>query len=459
MPDYRFEGTIDSDGTLHGTLTEIGGDYGGGSGGGVIVIASMVVIYLLSLIGGIMMLSSVASEAPFCIVPAVLGFIIMLIPVIKATGSGNFALKMLVAFYKWSDVLIGLIICMFWLAYISEAVSSLAILAIGFGLMYLNIVTVIRSIHKAGVIGGIITIAVPLIVYLVFLATSNDFPIGYIAIIPTTSICLSLFTSEVVNICNLGYRATKKQKSKPIIRMIAYIAIIDSVFLFSVYITNKKEGLLQMGKDYISEGKYSEAREVLEDLKLEEAKELYASIRYKDIKVGEIVYNGHYDDNDARSVSEDGIKFICLDVVGDKALLISLDVVRLAEQFNGTLEEEFYTENYSLDTEGLVTTTIGKKQSKFFLLSKSQYDKYVKNEQLAGYLNKTKVTSIAKKQKEKVDNDTYKWTTPYIDIWLLNEFTSDNKIGTINVKTGEFNYKPNYKVYAGIRICYYANIN
>jgi hypothetical protein len=132
MPDYRFEGTIDSDGTLHGTLTEIGGDYGGGSGGGVIVIASMVVIYLLSLIGGIMMLSSVASEAPFCIVPAVLGFIIMLIPVIKATGSGNFALKMLVAFYKWSDVLIGLIICMFWLAYISEAVSSLAILAIGF---------------------------------------------------------------------------------------------------------------------------------------------------------------------------------------------------------------------------------------------------------------------------------------------------------------------------------------
>ena len=45
MPDYRFDGTIDSDGTLHGTLTEIG-DYGGGSGGTGIAVVSMVAIYL-----------------------------------------------------------------------------------------------------------------------------------------------------------------------------------------------------------------------------------------------------------------------------------------------------------------------------------------------------------------------------------------------------------------------------
>ena len=456
MPDYRFEGTIDSDGTLHGTLTEIG-DYGGGGGGGGIAIVSMVVIYLLCLIGGIFMLSNVAEEAPFCIVPAVLGFIIMLIPLMKATGSGNFAVKMLVTFYRWADVLIGLIICMFWLAYISEAVSGLVILGIGFGLMYLNVVTVIRAIHKAGVVGGIITIAVPFITYLVFLATSNDFPIGYIAIIPTTSICLSLFTSEIVNICNFDYRTTKKQKARPIIRMIAYVVIIASVFLFNVYTINKKEELLQKGKDYISEGKFSEARETLEDLKLKEAKELYASIRYKDIKVGEIIYNGYYDDNDARSVSEDGVKFICLDVVGDKALLISLDVIRLSEQFNGVLDEEVYTRNYGFDVENLKMTTIGNKQSKFFMLSKAQYDKYVQNEDLAGYLKKTKVSKIAKEQKEDVDNDTYKWTSPNIDVWLLNDFPGDSKIGTINVKTGQFAYKSYYKLYGGIRLCYYAS--
>ena len=459
MPDYRFEGTVDSDGTLHGTLTEIGGDYGGGSGGGGIAIASMVVIYLLCLIGGILMLSNVAREAPFCIVPAVLAFIIMLIPVIKATGSGNFAIRLLVAFYRWSDLLIGLIISMFWGAYISDTVSGLVILGIGFGLMYLNVVTVIRAIHKAGVIGGIVTIAVPFITYLVFLATSSDFPIGYIAIIPTTSICLSLFTSEIVNISKFDYRTTKKQKALPIIRIFAYILIIASVFLFNAYTINKKEETLQLGKDYISEGKFSEARETLQDLKLKEAKELYSSIRYKDIKVGEIIYNGYYDDNDARSVSEDGVKFVCLDVVNGKALLISLDVIRLSEQYSGVLEEEVYTRNYGFNTDNLETVTIGKKQSKFFMLSKAQYDQYVTNEELDDYLKKTKVSSIAKEQKEDVDSDTYKWTMPYIDIWLLNDFSGDNKIGTINVKTGEFKYQSNYKVYGGIRLCYYANAN
>ena len=456
MPDYRFEGTIDSDGTLHGTLTEIG-DYGGGSGGTGIAVVSMVAIYLLCLIGGIFMLSNVASEAPFCIVPAALAFIIMLIPVIKATGQGNFALKLLVTFYRWSDLLIGLIICMFWIAYISETVSSLVILLVGFGLMYLNVITVIRAIHKAGVVGGIITIAVPFITYLTFLALSSDFPIGYIAIIPTTSICLSLFVSEIVNITQFTRRTTKKQKSIPIIRMISYALIIVSIFLFNAFTINKKQETLQLGKDYISEGKYSEARETLQDLKLEEAKELYASIRYKDIQVGEIIYNGYYDDNDARSVSEDGVPFICLDVVDGKALLITLDVIRLGEQYSGVLDEEVYTRNYGFNTDNISTTKVGDKQSKFFMLSKAQYDKYIKNEKLVDYLKKTNVTSIAKKQKEEVDGDTYKWTTPYIDVWLLNEFDKDRRIGSIDVETGEFSYKPNHKVYGGIRLCYYAN--
>lgn len=459
MPDYRFEGTMDSDGTLHGTLTEIGG-YGDGNGGGTgIAIVSMVAIYLLCLIGGILMLSNVASEAPFCIVPAALAFIIMLIPVIKATGQGNFALKLLTSFYKWADLLIGLIICMFWLAYISETVSGLVILCIGFGLMYLNVITVIKAIHKAGVVGGIVTIAVPFITYLVFLALSNDFPIGYIAIIPTTSICLSLFVGEIASITQFTRRTTKKQKSIPIIRMISYVLIIVSIFLFNAFTVNKKQETLQLGKDYISEGKYSEARETLQDLKLEEAKELYASIRYKNIQVGEIIYNGYYDDNDARSVSEDGVPFICLDVVNGKALLITLDVIRLGEQYSGVLDEEVYTREYDFNTDNISTTTIGKKQSKFFMLSKQQYDKYIKNEKLVDYLKKTNVTSIAKEQKEDVDNDTYKWTMPYIDIWLLNEFDSDNRIGTINVETGEFKYQSNYKVYAGIRLCYYADVN
>ena len=60
MPDYYFDGTIDSDGTLHGTLREMG-DYGDGSGAGGTAFACvfMGIIYLLCLIGGIFMLCRV----------------------------------------------------------------------------------------------------------------------------------------------------------------------------------------------------------------------------------------------------------------------------------------------------------------------------------------------------------------------------------------------------------------
>ena len=99
--------------------------------------------------------------------------------------------------------------------------------------------------------------------------------------------------------------------------------------------------------------------------------------------------------------------------------------------------------------------------TKFFLLSKAQYEIYVQNDDLDDYLKKCNVSAIAKEQKQTVDNDTYKWTFAYTDFWLLNDFTTQgfsNYIGTINTQTGEHNYEYNSKVYAGIRACYYASV-
>ena len=43
-------------------------------------------------------------------------------------------------------------------------------------------------------------------------------------------------------------------------------------------------------------------------------------------------------------------------------------------------------------------------------------------------------------------------------MWLLNEFNG-NDIGTVNAATGEFAYKDNFKLYAGIRLCYTAIVD
>ena len=189
---------------------------------------------------------------------------------------------------------------------------------------------------------------------------------------------------------------------------------------------------------------------------------MYTSIRYTNIQVGEIIYNGYYQNSDARSISENAVAFICLDVSHNQALFISLDVIGLSEQYGGLLDETVYTENYSLDTNDMATLTIANNESKFFLLSKVQYNLYIQNDSLDDYLKKCKVSSVAQEQKKSVDKDNYKWTYAYTDFWLLNDFTTqgyNNYIGTINCETGEFEYKYNSKLYAGIRLCYYANIN
>lgn len=458
MAEYEFQGTIDSGGNINGTIrNRSDGD------GGPIGIIGMAVIYALCLLGGFVMIKEVAQQSPVCIVPAVLGFVIMLIPIVIATKTGDFFASLLQRFYEWSDLLIGLIIVMYWIAYISQAVSIVILIAITIGLMYLAPVAVYKVYQGLGVAACVVNVAIPVLVYLICCATTEDITFGHLALIPTIDIILSFLIREIANIYDFKYQCLSKDITKSIVKMVAFVCIVASVFLFSGFVSNNKADLLQTAKDYVSENKFSEARVVLQDIKSEEAKELYDSIRYKDIKVGEIVYNGYYKSANARSISEDGVAFVCLDVVDGQALLISLDVIGLGEQYKAMLDEEFYTSEYSFDLDRIASTTIDDQTGKFFLLSKEQYDRYVTNESLDDYLKSANVSNVAKKQKKSVDEDTYKWTQPYIDIWLLNDFSKESgdwigKIGTINATTGEYQKVGNYKVYAGIRLCYCANV-
>jgi hypothetical protein len=233
--------------------------------------------------------------------------------------------------------------------------------------------------------------------------------------------------------------------------------------LFAQFVNTNKQDTLQRAKDYITEGSFGEARAILKDVKSEEAKELYASIRYKGLKVGEVVYNGYYKSTGQRSISNNGVAFVCLDVVDGTALLISVDMIGLTEQYGAILHEEQYKSQYHLDMKDIVLTTIGDEQGKFFMLSKEQYYLYVQNDLLDDYLKFTQPSSVAKKQKKEVDEDIDYSYEPCIDRWRLNDFSQDpdswvRSVGTINAEGGAYQKMSNYGMYVGIRLCYYVDI-
>ncbi len=446
MSDYYFSGSIDSNGNIEGKFSSY--DYDGNGG---LILA--IVVYIASIFGGIAVIGNVASEAPFCIVPAVLSFILLLVPLIIATKTGNFMISLLKAIYRFSGYLIALIILMFWILYISEAVSTAALMVMAFGLMYITGFLAYKCYTRWGTGRVLILAFVSGAPYLLALAVTQDFRIGYLAIIPTIFTTLFLFISEIPYV----YDSEKKIVGKvPIVKMVFYVLVIASVIVFGVYTGNNKARMIEDGKTFIAEENYAEARKVLAGVKSEEAKNLYAEIRYKNLQKGEIVYNGYYDNADARSVEEDGIAFVCLDVTDGKALLISLDIIELKEYFKNTeFDREEYAKKYSIDTKYIVTTLFEDAKADFFLLSKEQYDLYSVNEKTAKYLKQTTASSVAKKQKKDVDEDQYKWTNPNIDVWLLNDFDGNN-IGTVNAASGEFAYEYNSRLYAGIRLCYTA---
>lgn len=449
MAEYDL---YDSDGNYVGTARER--DYDSGSGNGAGGLLTAIIVYALCLIGGIIMLTNVAQEAPICIVPAVLGFIVMLIPIIIATRTGNFFLSLLRHLYNWSDVIIGLLISMFWIVYINDLASTTVLSAMEFGLMYLTAVSGIRIYKRMGGAGLGFAIGIAVVTYLIVLATADDFEIGYLAFIPTILSLFSLFIGSIVSIIN---SEDDGEKVASLVKIILFAVIVVIIIIMIPSVSQNKSSKLQTANDLIAQGDYAQARKILQDLKSKEAKELYKSIRYRHLQVGEIIYNGYYS-GDNRCASEKGIAYLCVDVdtTTDKALLVCLDVVGLADNFNGCIDEK-YMERYYTYMDDIETSPVGKKSSKFFLLSYEQYEKYVANEDLKDYLMYPNLFKNAKKEKKDI-NDGTKYNWAHTDYWLLNEFENGPKIGTINIETGEFSWVYNINNYAGIRPCYWAYI-
>lgn len=448
MADYDL---YDSDGNYVGTAR--GSSYGSSSGNGAGGLLTMIIVYALCIIGGIIMLTNVAEQAPICIVPAVLGFIALLIPIIIATGTGNFFIKLLHYLYVWSDVVIGLLISMFWIVYVNDLASTTVLSVMAFGLMYLTAVSGIRIYKRMGGAGLGAAIGIAVITYLIVLTAADDFEIGNLALIPTIVAMFSVLVGSIVDFSrseNVGTTIAS------IVKFAIFVAIIVVIVCMFPSTSNSKQEKLQNANDLIAQGDYAQAREILQDLKMDEAQELYKSIRYRHLQVGEIIYNGSYS-SDPRCASEKGIAYICVEVdaTTDKALLVCLDVIGLGDNSDGCISEDYIKTFYTY-TDDIQTSPVGKSFSKFFLFSYEQYEKYVANESLKDYLMHPNLSKNLKKEKESI-NDGTKYNWAHTDYWLLNSFHG-NDIGTINVETGEFEWKTNINNYAGIRPCYWAYI-
>ena len=218
MKEYDIEITTDSNGNVVNVNVKERSD----ADAGPLATVYTWVIYALCLIGGVIMLSNVAKDSPVCIIPAILGFIIMLIPIIVATNSGAFFRVLLVELYKYSDLLIGLILVMYWIAYTSQTVSIAFLSAITIGLMYLTGVSGFKVYQKVGIIGCVICTAAPIAVYLICSIVADEVEFGHLALIPTVSLLLSLFIREIANIYDFESKCLNDEIVKPIIKIFLY---------------------------------------------------------------------------------------------------------------------------------------------------------------------------------------------------------------------------------------------
>lgn len=261
MADYDL---YDSDGNYVGTARESSYDSSSGNGAGGLL--TIIIVYTLCIIGGIIMLTNVAEQAPICIVPAVLGFIVMLIPIVIATRTGNFFLSLLHHLYKWSDVIIGLLISMFWIACINDLASTTVLSAMEFGLMYLTAVSGIRIYKRMGGAGLGVAIGIAVITYLIVLATADDFEIGYLAFIPTILSLFSLFFGSIVSIIN---SEDSGEKVASFVKIILFAIIVVIIIIMIPNVSQNKQEKLQNANDLIAQGDYAPSTRNLARPKIE----------------------------------------------------------------------------------------------------------------------------------------------------------------------------------------------
>lgn len=447
MPDYDV---YDSNGDYCGSVTIISGDSGPS---GIVFIT---ILYALSILGGISMIETVIETSPICIVPALLGFIVLLIPIFyfiyqKINRRSVSFLSFIRKAIDLSNYLLLILLISWWTMYLSQTASQLILNILAFSFMYFMILSIFSVCRKINIRTGIFGCLVPgIILYLIILGISSEYQIWYLMLIPTYAIISSI---TILSIKSFNNSVISKLTLVFIVLAIAF----EAVFGFTTITNYSKK--LEEAKILIEQGDYRKAREILKHNINQEAKTLYAEIRYKDLAKGDIIYNGYYSSTDEKTIDDKGLAFTCLSIKNNEAYFISNDILLLTDSPNyhydiASLERQFM----GIDTTNMVSLD-GKENHYFFIPTLEDFINYKDDEVVNNaILNHTISKSTKKQEKEILDDKSSfayggKGNQTFINSWFVYD-TSQSKFCIINEKN-EVDAGIIYNhYYYGVRVCY-----
>ncbi len=452
MADFNIYGP---DGSLVGTASSRYYDDSVGGGGILIIIP-----YILSLIGGIIMLVNVGTEAPICIVPAVLGFIVLLLlPIfilVKIIGGEKVSIKyFLIKAVNFSNYLFVILLLCWWTLFFSQATSEGLLYTYSFGLMYCIAISMIFVCRKLGWKVGVFICLIPaFVIYLVGAIVIGDMPLWLFMIIPTYVILSSLIITSIATF-------RKSILSKLLLGFIV-LAFIFEAFVGVTYSTNNEEKLEQ-AKLFIEQGQYQEARLLLEHNSLDEAKSLYSEIRYKDLKKGDIIYNGYFSNTDKKSIDDNGASFICLDVIDGVAYLISNDLLFFTDEPSYYYDFDTITSRVLTDFDVKNMDKLKDNQHYFSVPTLEDFNKYKEDKEVKQLFLDHKLPKQVKKDLKKIleDDSSYAWggrgNKADNDSWFVYDDVANKFYHTTDEL--ELSSESIYNhYYYGIRICYKVKV-
>lgn len=453
MPDYDI---YDSSGSYCGSISISGSDTTASEGGIVFII----ILYILSLIGGITMISTVAETSPMCIVPAALAFIIMLVPIIylvynkvvkrpvSITGFLRRAINL-------SNYLLIILLLVWWTMYLSQTASIVVLNILAFSFMYFMVLSVYSVCQKINIATAILGCLVPgVVLYIIIYAISSSFKAWHLMTIPTYAILSSI---TVLSIKSLKNGVIPKFTLIFIVLAIAF----EGIFGFTTVVNFQKK--FEEAKVLIEQGDYRKAREILKHNTIPEAKTLYNEIRYKDLAIGDVIYNGYYTDSDKKTIDDKGLAFTCLSIENNVAYFISNDIMLLTD------EPSFYYDISSLDYKFMeidktnIISLDGKENHCFTIPTLDDFNNYKNDEVLKQFILNYNISKSAKKQEKEIlaDTSSYAWggkgNKTYINSWFIYD-TNQNKFYQINENNevdSELIYRSSYY---GVRICYKVSL-
>lgn len=440
-------GHIDENGDIHRV-------YSSDSGGGSIV--TVIIAYVLCIIGGVIMLTNVVESAPICIVPAVLGFIVLLMPIIyilfKLVKKEEVSfLGFLIKAVDYSNYVLLIILVSWWTMFFSQTVSDVILMIISFSLMYFVVLSIMSVWRKTKALIAIFVCLVPsILIYLIVLGVSEDYQIWYLMLIPTYIIVSSITVLSIKNF-------NKSLLSKICLIFIVLAIVFEACFAVTVTHNYTKE--LEEARVLIEQGEYQKARVILQKNTKDEAKELYTKIRYNDVKKGDVIYNGYFSSSDEKTIDDQGISFTCVKVENNVAYFISNDIIFLESVPTYYLGFDYAKSKMeSFDITNLVSIDEDNKYY-FSIPTLEFFNTYKDDEIVKNAIFNYNISKSLKNDAKKIlsDDTSYAWGGKGNQVAMNSWFLYDEvqkKFYQVNQNNEVDSNNIYSSYYHGVRICY-----